>query len=64
MLLPLPAPTSGLVLLPLPASTSGLVRLPLKVPTPTRATTTESTDSNTCYYHGNTDSNTSATTTA
>ncbi|CAI4311603.1 CCT_1a_G0006500.mRNA.1.CDS.1 [Saccharomyces cerevisiae] len=34
VLLPLPAPTSGLVLLPLPASTSGLVLLPLKVSTP------------------------------
>ncbi|CAI4712661.1 CIH_collapsed_G0039640.mRNA.1.CDS.1 [Saccharomyces cerevisiae] len=34
MLLPLPAPTSGLVRLPLPALTSGLMLLPLKVPTP------------------------------
>ncbi|CAI7379645.1 CPS_collapsed_G0032270.mRNA.1.CDS.1 [Saccharomyces cerevisiae] len=33
MLLPLPAPTSGLVLLPLPASTSGLVLLPLPAST-------------------------------
>ncbi|CAI7249218.1 CFC_collapsed_G0027430.mRNA.1.CDS.1 [Saccharomyces cerevisiae] len=60
MLLPLLAPTSGLVLLPLPASTSGLVLLPPKVPTPTlvllplpasnsstNATTTASTNSST-----------------
>nr|CAI6463622.1 CLL_HP1_G0013010.mRNA.1.CDS.1 [Saccharomyces cerevisiae] len=45
MLLPLPAPTSGLVLLPLPASTSGLVSyLPLKSNSnsSTNATTTAS----------------------
>ncbi|ONH78997.1 Y' element ATP-dependent helicase protein 1 copy 7 [Saccharomyces cerevisiae] len=46
MLLPLPAPTSGLVLLPLPASTSGLVLLPLPAST-TNATTTASTNSST-----------------